>query len=574
MPATMTSTSLRGLKQNLVSVNRQRVVTSAAAPKARNVCPSVSHLRRTQLSSPNFVTFTAHRAAAKFTKRSSQIIWANSGVMVEESFEPGSHVVLKVTVPQSTCQQEYNSIMKELKKDVSIKGFRKGAKIPQKLLIQSYGVKNVRAAVIEQMLTNAIPKAMESVAKRAIQDSEKIETDLKEIEEAFAGADASPTGDAHFSIGVDVVPEVKWTAPYRSMAVEVEEAGNEGTDAAKVKLMIHGRRKELGELRIVSDRGLEVKDVAVLDFKANCLNEDGSLGDEIPGVRNPNWQLDTLDGADFLPGIVDGLVGMKPGEEREYDLVFPESWPQASLVGVTGRFSAKMKELFSKELPPLEDDIADKLLPGCTTIAEVEEKLAMAQKQSTFDQTLNKVREALTQQLADIVDVDPPEYLVQEQGRQMYSIRLLEMQQKGQVSQEAMQTLTSIDMVNNFVGQNREDAARLVKITLATEAIQELEKLEVTEEELQAGVKEAIEDMVANGMEYDEDSVKGQTQELISGQKVLDFLSSTCKVDLLPMPKEEEEEILAKAAKIEGEQGVLEEGPALNPDGSIMFKFD
>eukprot|EP00854_Cymbomonas_tetramitiformis_P001375 gene1375-1978_t len=431
--------------------------------------------------------------------------------------------------------------MKELKKDVSIKGFRKGAKIPQKLLIQSYGVKNVRAAVIEQMLTNAIPKAMESVAKRAIQDSEKIETDLKEIEEAFAGADASPTGDAHFSIGVDVVPEVKWTAPYRSMAVEVEEAGNEGTDAAKVKLMIHGRRKELGELRIVSDRGLEVKDVAVLDFKANCLNEDGSLGDEIPGVRNPNWQLDTLDGADFLPGIVDGLVGMKPGEEREYDLVFPESWPQASLVGVTGRFSAKMKELFSKELPPLEDDIADKLLPGCTTIAEVEEKLAMAQKQSTFDQTLNKVREALTQQLADIVDVDPPEYLVQEQGRQMYSIRLLEMQ---------------------------------VKITLATEAIQELEKLEVTEEELQAGVKEAIEDMVANGMEYDEDSVKGQTQELISGQKVLDFLSSTCKVDLLPMPKEEEEEILAKAAKIEGEQGVLEEGPALNPDGSIMFKFD
>lgn len=112
------------------------------------------------------------------------------------------------------------------------------------------------------------------------------------------------------------------------------------------------------------------------------------------------FHFDTEEGNRLLPGFLDSIIGIRAGESKSFTLVFPESWKQESLRGQRAQFTVssssytKMKrkmiqeiifgkanrvcflqvdckELFYRDLPTLDDSLADKLLPGCTTLKEV-----------------------------------------------------------------------------------------------------------------------------------------------------------------------------------------------------------
>ena len=55
------------------------------------------------------------------------------------------------------------------------------------------------------------------------------------------------------------------------------------------------------------------------------------------------FQLDTDEGASFLPGFVEALVGIQNGESRSFDLTFPQTWEQESLRGLQARFTVSIK---------------------------------------------------------------------------------------------------------------------------------------------------------------------------------------------------------------------------------------
>jgi len=415
-----------------------------------------------------------------------------------------------------------------------VPGFRKGGKgkkASPKLLLQSYGMKNFKAAVMEDVLHRTIPDVMSGVAERALDESEKIETEMDDLLAYLDGPDGKPTRDLEYTMGFDVVPELSWKQDYKSIVVEVESAGNDLTiemEANKAFRQLVKDKK--GVMRVVADRGLEKGDISVLGISGCRLNDDGSDGADIDGVNNPNFRLDTADGEEFLPGFVDNIVGMKINDEKQFNIDFPGDWPIPELAGITAKFSVKVKELFKLSTPELTDEIAKDLWPGATTMEDV---LAGVKKEVTeriHGQTSQRVTNAITDQLSELVDCTVPKSLLEQQGRQNYSVKVMELLSQGGITKDVLNTLMSEELVQNFIQKEKADIERVVRLTMAVNDIQKRENISVTEEEVEKEAAISRAEFEKLEQEYDEERVKEQAKELLEGAKVLEWLKANCSV--------------------------------------------
>jgi trigger factor len=132
--------------------------------------------------------------------------------------------------------------------------------------------------------------------------------------------------------------------------------------------------------------------------------------------------------------------------------------------------------------------------------------------------------------LKQIMDVEIPHSLLEEQGRQMYAAKLIELQASMKLSKEQVVSLSSQEMVQNFLISQKHRISDSVKQTLAVAEIFKLEDLKVSKEELETEVENAIAEFKRYNQEYDEERVKEQAQELLEGQKVLDWLKEHAEI--------------------------------------------
>ena len=105
------------------------------------------------------------------------------------------------------------------------------------------------------------------------------------------------------------------------------------------------RLRDQGTMRVVIDRGMQAGDQVVMDLEA----VNAATGDAIEGIKQERFQLDTAAARINLPGLIDGLVGMKPGETKTFPLTMPNDWPQDFVRGITADFTVKLTELFDNE---------------------------------------------------------------------------------------------------------------------------------------------------------------------------------------------------------------------------------
>uniref|UniRef100_A0A453RE33 peptidylprolyl isomerase n=1 Tax=Aegilops tauschii subsp. strangulata TaxID=200361 RepID=A0A453RE33_AEGTS len=256
-------------------------------------------------------------------------------VRVIETPQPNSSVKFSVEVPPSICQECYQTTLLEYSKRFKVPGFRPGKIVPENVLLNYVGPQHVRAATVEAILRHTLPQALSSVEERALEDSVRILTKFDDMNEAF-----SLDHVFRYDVAVDVVPEVRWLSEdkYKNLKVVIEI--DEIVDAEKAaELELKRRRKSLGLLRIVPDRGLQVGDLVVLDILAETITTDGSKGEKIPSAESTGFHLDTEENTNLVPGFLGSLIGIRPGETRTFPIQFPESFEQETLQGVRAQFT-------------------------------------------------------------------------------------------------------------------------------------------------------------------------------------------------------------------------------------------
>ncbi len=220
-----------------------------------------------------------------------------------------------------------------LARNVRLPGFRKG-KVPRKIFEQTYGSETLRNEAVDEIVPTVYAQALRE------HDLEPVEPPKLEVVES---ADGRPT---RFKATVEIRPAIT-LGTYKGIAVNRPPVTVSETE---VDHGLEALARERATL-VPVEREARLGDIANLDY-------EGSV-DGVPfeGGRGENQMLE-LDEARFIPGFAAGIAGMRPGEQKQIEVRFPDDYPAAELAGKAAVFQLKLLELKELELPPIDDEFA------------------------------------------------------------------------------------------------------------------------------------------------------------------------------------------------------------------------
>lgn len=429
---------------------------------------------------------------------------------------PASQIGLEIEIPADKSKSIYEKTIKQLAKTVSIAGFRKG-KVPRPILIQRLGHERVKATVLDELIQTSLKEAIEQEKINSI-GNYQLKSDFEELLNNY-----SPDKILNFKAVVDVPPEVNLTQ-YQGLEVKAEEVTY---DSAEVDKIIEDRRSRSATLVPIEDRPAQWGDVAVVDFEGRKppVNE-GEEGELIEGAKAEESQVELSEGK-FIPGFVEGIIGMNLSETKTLNLSFPEDYFEEDLAGQPVIFSITLKDLKEKELPDLDDDFAQEI-SEFNTFAELKESLEKQYKEKAENETKDNIYQAVTAKLLEHNDIDLPETLVDQE------IQNLLMQTANQLQSSGIDIskLFTRDMVDRMRETARPEAEKNLKTNLIIEKIAEQESLTVSEEEINEkvnNIKEKLKDQ-----DFDEKKLFDYVKKDLITDKTLDFLREKNHIELVP----------------------------------------
>ena len=438
---------------------------------------------------------------------------------------PASKIELSIEIEGKSTKEKYDNKVNELKKTINIPGFRKG-KIPKHILIQRLGQKRVKATVLEELIQESVDKA---VADESIEvlGNYKLTPEFEQLIEIY-----NPGEAFIFKVAIDVPPDVE-LGNYKNISISAEESIYEDK---QIDDFLQTRRKERATLVPIENRPAQLDDVTVIDYQGYYQTETAEKGEEIEGIGGSNFQVE-LEEEKFIPGFVDGIVGMNLSETKEISVTFPEDYPSKEVAGKPVIFKITLQEIKEKELPELDDDFAGEV-SEFQTIPELRENLEKQFKEKATKETNKNIREAIVKKLVEDSTIELPETKIEEELNVILNQTAMEMQQYGM---DVKQLFTQ-EMVANLKERSRPQAIANLKSTLIIKEIAEIESIKVDDEAVQEKINEYKEQVSKD--KIDEERLKQIVFDDLQTEKTLEWLQENSTVELLPpgSTKSEEED--------------------------------
>ncbi len=376
--------------------------------------------------------------------------------------------VLTFSIEQAVIEKGLTQAFNKVKTNLNVPGFRKG-KVSRTVFNRMYG----EEALYEDALNAVLPEAYEAAVLEA--GIEPVAQPKIDVESMNKGEDWVITAE------VTVKPEVK-LGEYKNLTVSKQD--REVTDE-DVEARLKREQESQAELVIKEDAAAENGDTVVIDF-------EGFLGDEaFEGGKGENYSLE-LGSNSFIPGFEDQLVGKKAGEEVEVNVTFPEDYQAEDLAGKEAVFKVTVHEVKAKELPELDDEFAKDVDDSVESLDELKEKFRKElteAKEAAAEEAKDEEAIRLAVENAEIVEL--PHVMVHDEVHRSMDEFLNNMQRQG-ISPEMYYQLTGSteeDLHKQFEGE----AETRTKTNLVIEAVAKAENIEVTQEDIDAEVKDLAE---------------------------------------------------------------------------------
>ena len=429
-----------------------------------------------------------------------------------------SKVALTIEVSAEDFEAAINKAYLKMRGKMNIPGFRPG-KAPRKIVESMYGVE----VFYEEAVNIVLPDAYE----KAISDEKLEVVGYPEVELENCGKDG-----VTFKATVAVYPEVK-LGQYK---------GLEAPKAA-VKVMaadVNARLKEMAERnsRLVSvERAVKKGDTANIDFEGfdNGVAFDGGKGE--------NFDLEIGSGS-FVPGFEDQLIGMKAGEEKDIDITFPENYTP-ELAGKPVVFHVKVNEVKVKEVPAMDDEFA-KDVSEFDTLKDLKADIKKKLTTERTEAAQRAFEDVLMAKVAESIEAEIPTEMVELQAAQMTEGFKQQLASQGIPFDQYLKMTNTTEA--DFTKQAYGPAEQQVKMDLAVRAIIDAEKLDATDDEVEAEMKN-----VADKYGMDLDTVKKylrpeEVKEQVIREKVIKLVADNA-VAVAPAEALAEEETEAEAAE-------------------------
>lgn len=403
---------------------------------------------------------------------------------------------LEVSVDGDTFKDAVTKAYLKQRKNITIPGFRKG-KAPRAFIEKYYG----EGVFYEDALEAIYPDAVASAIEEAKLEPVDTPYDLEIPEMGNAGVT--------MKFKVTVKPEVE-LGEYKGLKATKKSTK---VTADEVKAELARMQEQNSTVSDVDDRAVKKNDIVVIDFEGFV---DGKA---FEGGKAEKYEL-TIGSNQFIPGFEDQIIGHKIGDEFDVNVKFPEDY-QADLASKDAVFKIKLHGIKVKDVPALDDEFA-KDVSEFDTLDELKKDIKKQLEKRKNDDAENELHNTLLEEVAKGIKAEIPEAMIEktiDDDVNEYSYRL---QSQG-LKLETYLKYTGMDM-KGFREGFKERAETQVRLNLALEKIIEKEKIEVTEEDIEAEYKK-----YADAYNMDVDTIK----KAVSAESLKPELASRKAIDLI-----------------------------------------
>lgn len=379
---------------------------------------------------------------------------------------------LEISIDGATFEAAVNQAYLKQRKNIAVHGFRKG-KAPRTFIEKIYG----EGVFYEDALEIVYPDAVEAAIKEA--GLEIVDTPF-DLEVPEMGKDG-----VTLKLKVTVKPEVE-LGEYKGLKATKKSTK---VTADEVKAELNRMLEQNARIVTVEDRAVQKDDITVIDF------EGFTDGEAFEGGKAEGYEL-TIGSNQFIPGFEEQIIGHKTGEEFDVNVKFPEDY-HAELAGKDAVFKIKLHEIKVKEIPALDDEFV-KDVSEKDTVDELKKSIKADLEKSKKAVADDEVNNTLLDMVAEGIKAEIPQAMIEKKIDSDINDFAYRLQAQGLDIQTYLQ-YTGMDN-EKFREGFKARAEKQVKLDLALEKIIEVEKIEVTEAEIDAEYQKFAE---AYNMEMD-----------------------------------------------------------------------
>ena len=434
---------------------------------------------------------------------------------------------LHIEIPEEEVVRELDRAYNALKKNAKVKGFRPG-KVPRSALVRLFK-KDIHADVTSRLIQSSFIDAVK-------------ETELKIVGNPQVDPpELAATGSYKYAATVEITPEIK-DIDYSGLTLKRSNyrVSDEEIDAQLKMLQKNFARQQ----KIEKNRATEPGDFVLIDFEG--FKEGRPFAET---AKTENFSLKIGEGP-VLKEFDDQLVGMNPGDSKEFKVTFPEDYHNKKLAGLEISFQVTLNEIREEVLPAIDDALAKKA-GQYENLDGLKKVITDNLEQGYAKRIEQELHEQIYSELISRSDFEVPDAMVEmelegivEEAIRSFSYRNITMEELG---------LSRESIAENY----RDTAFKQVKRHLLLGKIIDQESLAVSDDELEDALNEMAENFKQPVEEikkyYDQNKDKLEFfKHTLLEKKAIKLIIESSKIEDVEPEK-------AEAADNQSEQAALED---------------
>lgn len=374
-----------------------------------------------------------------------------------------STVKITIDLNEKEWNEAIDAAYNKTKGRYSMPGFRKG-KVPKHLLEGTYG----KGIFYEEAINQAFPKYYSEILDK--------ETSIFAV--AAPDLDVKKIDDKTLSLVaiVPVKPEVV-LGDYKGIKFDKVEYNVKDEDVENDVKRLQESRSRLVD---VTDRAVENGDTVIIDYSGSVdgVKFDGGTAEK---------QTLVIGSGSFIPGFEEQIVGMKIGEDKDINVKFPDEYHAENLKGKDSVFAIKLHEIKKKELPEVNDEFI-KDAAGAESVDAYKKEVRERLEKQNKDRADREIEDKIVEKITENATVEIPDAMIEGQIDNMVQEMEYRLSYQGLKLADYLKYIgqTMEDYRKNY----REQAEKIVKSQLVIGKVIEVEKIEATDEEVDAKIEE------------------------------------------------------------------------------------
>lgn len=438
-------------------------------------------------------------------------------MQITETLADGLKHDFRVVVPADDLHADIDRKLAEYGAGMRLPGFRPG-KAPMKILRQRFG-RAVEGEILEATINRGTQQAIE---ERGLKPAVMPQIDMvSNLENGL------PAGvDLEYTISVEALPEIE-PIDFGSLELERLEAEPAEETVEEEIGRIASATAELVPME--EDRGAVDADTLTIDFEGKID------GEAFAGGAAEDYEIE-LGSGEFIPGFEDQLTGVRAGESRDIEVVFPEDYNAAHLAGKTAVFSVSVKQVRERRSSDPDDELAKRV--GYDDLASLRQGVVDRVKGQYANVSRMIVKRHLFDRLEEMHDFPLPESMVEQEFGSIWGE--IEKRLEGPDAEEVREGKTDEELRDEY----RKVAERRIRLGLLLAEVGRQNNIEVGQEDLQRAMAAQVQrfpgqEQVVLDFYRNNPSALSQFEGPILENKVVDYILELAQITARQVSAEE-----------------------------------